>query len=135
MAALAIPAVASLAGDLINKIWPDKSAEEKQKLTQEFEILQGQLALQKAQVEVNKAEAANPNWFVAGWRPFIGWVCGAGLTYQFIGLPLISWASSFAHVPAPPPIDTATLIQLLVALLGLGGYRTFEKVQGVAGKH
>ncbi|MDE2103875.1 MAG: holin family protein [Patescibacteria group bacterium] len=135
MAVLGIPAVASLAKDIIDKIWPDKSEEEKQKLTQEFEILQGQMALQKGQIDVNKAEAANPNWFVAGWRPFIGWVGGLGLTYQFLGLPLLTWASTFAHIPPPPAIDTQTLFQLVLSLLGLGGFRTFEKIKGAANNH
>ena len=37
-----------------------------------------------AQVDVNKAEAQHRSIFVAGWRPFIGWVCGVALAYHFI---------------------------------------------------
>lgn len=133
--AAALLGLAPLAKDIIDKIWPDKSEQEKQQLLEQFQIVQGQLALQKGQVDVNKAEATNPNWFVAGWRPFVGWVCGAGLAYQFIGLPLITWASTFAKIPPPPAIDTATLIQLLVALLGLGGMRTYEKMTGKQSNH
>ena len=36
------------------------------------------------QGENNKIEAAHKSVFVAGWRPFIGWVCGLALFYNFI---------------------------------------------------
>ncbi len=35
-----------------------------------------------------KAEAGNPSVFVSGWRPFIGWVCGLGCAWNWIGLPM-----------------------------------------------
>jgi hypothetical protein len=125
-----------LASTIVNKIWPDKSEEEKQKLAQEFAIMQGQLALQQGQLDVNKVEAANVSVFVAGWRPFIGWVGGMGLAYQFILQPFLVWGSGIWHLAAvPPTIDTTTLFQLVLALLGLGGYRTLEKIKGVSGSH
>src|SRR5260370_768690 len=87
-----------------------------------------------AQIEVNKTEAANVSTFVAGWRPFIGWICGAGLACQFIAGPLFTWISNLMHRPTPfPTLDLGTLMTLLLGMLGLGGLRTYEKVAGVPG--
>lgn len=87
----------------------------------------------KAQTDVNAVEAANSNVFVSGWRPFIGWTCGLALAYQFVAAPVLVWAAlSFGfHPPAPPKLDD-TLWQLVFAMLGMGGLRTFEKIKGVA---
>ena len=113
--------VADLASMVINKIWPDKSEQEKAQLAMAVQVVQGQL-------DINKAEAANPSLFVAGWRPAIGWVCAAALAYQYLARPLIL---GFGLTPMMPGLDD-TLWQLLMGMLGLGGLRTYEKVQGVA---
>ena len=111
-----------LAKTLADKIWPDKSEAERQQLAATMALVQGQL-------DINKAEASNPNWFVAGWRPYIGWICGTGLGYQFLVYPiLIAW------MPKIQQLDMGTLLTLLGGLLGLGGLRTYEKINGVAKK-
>ena len=120
-------AVADLAGKAIDKIWPDKSEQERQQLAAAVAIVQGQL-------DVNKAEATNSSTFVAGWRPFIGWVCGMALAYTYIGYPLLVWAAAVWRPEFKPPVlglDNM-LYELLLGMLGLGGLRTFEKVKGVA---
>jgi hypothetical protein len=95
-----------------------------------------------AQVEVNKIEAASSSFFVAGWRPAVGWVGVLGLAYQFIGYPLMQWGWSFgqgielipAGLAAPPNLEVEQLMTLLAGLLGFGGMRSFEKHKGVASK-
>lgn len=84
-----------------------------------------------AQLSINQVEAAHRSMFVAGWRPFIGWVSGIGLAYNFIVYPILLWASInfFADI-VPPPLETEMLMSLVLALLGLGGMRTYEKVNG-----
>ena len=86
------------------------------------------------QAEINKIEAAHRSVFVAGWRPFIGWVCGAALGYSFIARDLIAWGMSIHSpgTPLPPELAMENLITVLVSLLGLGGLRTIEKLQGRA---
>ena len=109
---------------------------QKQAEIQEIQLqLQGQLVQQvTAQIEVNKQEAASPNMFVAGWRPFIGWICGFGLGCQFIVAPVFTWISALVKHPTPfPTLDLGTLMTLLLGMLGLGGMRTYEKVQGAPG--
>ena len=85
------------------------------------------------ELEINKIEAAHKTVFVAGWRPFIGWVCGLALFYNFIARDLMVWALAFttADMP-PPPLHRDVLTTILYALLGLGGMRTFEKLHGRA---
>ena len=95
-----------------------------------------------AQVDVNKIEAENPNLFVSGWRPAVGWVGVLGLAYQFIGYPLMQWGWSFLQgvdiipkgLTPPPDLQTDQLMVLLSGLLGFGGMRSFEKSRGVAAK-
>jgi len=86
------------------------------------------------QAEINKIEAAHRSVFVAGWRPFIGWVCGSALAYSFIVRDLIAWAMTInaPDTPLPPELAMENLITVLVSLLGLGGLRTFEKMRGRA---
>jgi len=87
-----------------------------------------------AQIELNKIEAAHRTIFVAGWRPFIGWVCGMALLYVFMLRDLLAWgiAASGASIPNPPELATEGLFTVLLALLGLGGLRTVEKLNGRA---
>jgi len=87
------------------------------------------------QIRVNAAEAASPNLFVSGWRPFIGWVCGTVLVWNYIIAPMIHWIVLMvgAEVPVIPTLGINELMPVLMGLLGLGGLRTFEKYKGVEG--
>lgn len=87
----------------------------------------------KLQAAINMIEAQHRSVFVAGWRPFIGWVCGAGLAWKFVFYELLGWLSAIFGGPTPPQlIGVSELIPLVVALLGLGAYRTTEKMAGKA---
>lgn len=101
--------------------------------------LAGELAQVQGQLDANVAEAKNANWFVAGWRPAVGWVCVAGLFYSYFLQPFAQFAmASFHWAPLGnlPTLDTGTMISgLLIPLLGLGAMRTVEKVQGAQGNH
>lgn len=119
---------------IIDRMFPDpaKKAEaelELMKLTQS-----GDLQQIMAQLEINAKEAQSPSMFVAGWRPFVGWICGGGLLYATIVHSLLGWLAGIVGWPAPPAVDTDTLLYVLGALLGVGGLRTLEKVKGVAAK-
>jgi len=85
-----------------------------------------------AQTEINKIEAAHRSIFVAGWRPFIGWVCGAALAWRFIFFDLMTWvALVFNPAYTPPKLEgTSDLMMIVLSLLGLGGLRTYEKMKG-----
>jgi hypothetical protein len=94
--------------------------------------LDASVKLAVGQMDVNKTEAANSSMFVAGWRPWIGWVCGTALGYQFLLHPLLCWLSLAQGWPVPPRLDMDTLLTLLTGMLGLAGLRTGEKFKGVA---
>ena len=80
-----------------------------------------------AQAATNTEEAKHGSVFVAGWRPFVGWVSGCGLATQAIVLPLLEILTGRAYT-----LDTALLIFTLGGMLGIGGMRTYEKVRGVS---
>ena len=121
-------AISDLAGTVINKIWPDKSEAEKQQLAAAVMVVQGQL-------DINRGEASNPSVFVSGWRPAIGWVCGAACAWNWIGLKIALFVAVYlGHELKVQPADTSEMLPILMGMLGLGGLRTVEKVQGVAAK-
>lgn len=122
---LGVGQVADLVTTVVNKIWPDKTEQEKQELAAALTVVQGQL-------EINKVEAAHSSIFVAGWRPASGWICNIGLLYTFLLQPLLTWLCTVAGVALPPGIPFDALYVLLGSLLGVGTLRTVDKVKGVA---
>ena len=86
-----------------------------------------------AQIEVNKTEAASGSVFKGGWRPFIGWVCGAAFAYHFVLQPFILFGVAVAGVAIPelPTFDMGSLMTVMMGMLGLGGLRSYEKKQGL----
>ena len=138
--ALAAPLVA-----IINKVVPDKAAADAAKAQLAAQLATGQLAEELAQLQavtsnqsdVDKVEAASTSVFIAGWRPYVGWICGTGLGLQVIIAPLFTWISALVGHPTPfPKMDDALLQSTLAGMLGLGyGLRTYEKFKGVAGQH
>lgn len=87
----------------------------------------------RMQVLVNMIEAKHRTVFVAGWRPFIGWVCGVALAYHYIAYGFIGWAMALwaPDVQPPPQVGIGDLLVVLGGLLGLGTLRTREKEKGV----
>lgn len=121
-------AVADLATTVIGKIWPDKTEAEKQQLAAAVTLIQGQIA-------INQAEASNPSIFVSGWRPAIGWVCGMACAWNWVGLPVVKMVMAiYGHPLALNPADIGEMMPILLGMLGLGGLRTAEKINGVAAK-
>jgi hypothetical protein len=127
-----ISAALDLGNTLIQRIFPDPAQAAQAKL--ELIKLQqsGDLAQITGQLDINKIEAASTSVFVSGWRPAIGWICACALAYQYLVRPLaIAGFAAFGHpLPVMPGLDD-NLWQLLLGMLGLGGLRTFEKLNGV----
>lgn len=87
------------------------------------------------QTEINKVEAGHANIFVSGWRPFIGWTCGAAFAYHYVIQPVLVFAAALLGKSATlPEFSMDSLLTVLFGLLGLGGLRTYEKFKGVASK-
>jgi hypothetical protein len=118
--------VAGVVGSVIDRIWPNKTEQEKAELQAAMLMVQGQM-------QVNQAEAASSSVFVAGWRPFIGWVCGSACAWNWIGLPIAKAGLALAGNPlAVSPADLSDMLPVLMGMLGLGAMRSFEKTKGVA---
>jgi len=126
---------------LIDRLFPDPAA----KAAAQLELLKMQQAgdlaqlaadtdLAKLQIQTNIAEAAG-NWFTSGWRPCIGWVCGAGLAYAALIEPFARFIAKvwFGYTGEFPVIDTTLTMQILMGMLGLGAMRSVEKVKGAEG--
>ena len=125
-----IGSVATAIKGIIDKFVPDADT----KLKLEMEIGRVLQAADAQQNEINKVEAASTNWFVAGWRPFIGWVCGFSLAYMWVLRDWLVWIVTAFHlnIPTPPMLMQEQALDLVIAMLGMGGIRAWEKVKGVA---
>ncbi len=121
---------------LLDKFFPDAQ----QRVEAEQFITKQLASLNNAQVSVNLKEAENPRLFISGWRPFIGWVCGGGFAYAVVGKDILNWIVNLLNgiwgytIPPLPAPDLTLMFEVLIGLLGLGGYRSWEKINGVASK-
>ncbi len=114
--------------NILDKFVADKDL--KQKL--EHELKTELHRANMAQIEVNKEEAKHRTVFVAGWRPFTGWVCATALAYHFILEPIIVFVLALYNIQLTlPQFDMGSLLTVLMGMLGLGGLRTYEKKQGL----
>lgn len=108
--------------------------------TSDEERLQAQAVLEKLknhpaelQVELNRIEAAHRSVFVAGWRPAVGWLCAIGVGWSYLGHPLFLWAAALWWPDLQPPaIQTDSLFELVLAMLGMAGLRSLDKAGGRA---
>jgi hypothetical protein len=123
-----IGSVADAISNIIGKIFPDKNVTEQAKIKL-AELAQAgglkELELLLEQIKVNAVEAASEKWWVAGWRPFIGWICGSALGYTFVIQPFLSFMTGWLV----PVLDMGELMTILMGMLGLAGLRTYEKTQ------
>ena len=112
---------------LLEKVIPDK--DKREAMAHEIATMAETQAHSQimAQLQVNKQEAAHKSLFVAGWRPSVGWVCCSALAANYIVFPLLGAAD--VNIEA---LDLATMLTILLGMLGLGGMRTYEKRAGVA---
>lgn len=134
-------AVADLVGKVIDKIFPDPIEAEKARirlaeLSQQGALaeLQSETQLLQGQIDINKIDASSGDKYQSRWRPTVGWVCTVGLAYQTIIRDLMDWTARVAGYPGDfPSMDTATLVGLLIALLGVGAMRSVDiRARGAA---
>ena len=131
--------VVDIIGKVIDRVIPDPAAAAEAKLKVDTLVQNGQLAqlaaetaAMTAQTDTNKVEAASNSVFVAGWRPFCGWIGGCGLAYaaiieptaRFVATVIVGYQGDF------PAIDTTVTMQVLFGMLGLGAMRSYDKAKG-----
>jgi hypothetical protein len=134
---------------IIERLWPnpreaEKAKVELAKLSADGELqhmletskltlaeIEQQTSIALAQVNVNEIEAASDSKFKSYWRPFIGWTCGGAFAWYFLcGPVLVSVLSIFGIDVTLTDFATGELMTVLIGMLGLGGYRTYERVSG-----
>lgn len=122
--------------DILGMFFPDKTEEEKAKLAQAFQYANLISDADKSQNAVNQEEAKSANIFIAGWRPFIGWVCGTACAWNWIGISVVKAICAIAAYKLAFDLQPASLTEMmpiLLGLLGLGTLRTVEKIRGAEG--
>lgn len=129
-----LTAIFDVAGKIIDRVIPDKVAAQKAKDELAKEETKNEFSLMLGQMQINMEEAKSINWFVAGWRPYIGWICGTALLYVALLEPFIRFIAVviFSYQGKFPVIDTTITMQVLLGMLGLGGLRTYEKTRNGA---
>ena len=129
---LLLPAITPIIDKILDLI-PNENERARAREKFEFEMAKAVNEAAAQQSRINEAEASHSSVFVAGWRPFIGWVCGIGIAWAYLLHPILIWLVAAYQLPIQniPNLDTDGLYQLVLAMLGLGGLRTFEKIKGV----
>ena len=147
----AIPSILDIGGKVIDKIFPDKEKAEEMKLkllemqqAGELKELEALTQVDLAQLEVNKIEAQSESLFKSGWRPAFGWIGVAGFFYNFVGGPTLTYVTNIINsivlytvanpskwhaVTVPGPLDLSEIAPIVIGMLGLGVYRTVEKIR------
>jgi hypothetical protein len=123
--------VLGLINTVIERLIPDKEKQAEAKLAMQAELMKGDLQLTLAQIDVNAKEAASQSTFVAGWRPFIGWVGGFAIAYTYIVQPFLGYiikVFSPGFLP-PPTLNTSDLMVLITGMLGLAAARSYDKAK------
>jgi hypothetical protein len=126
-----IAPILGIVGQIFDRVIPDKAAAEKAKLEAAAALQSQDFQLALEQIKVNQEEAKSSYWFVAGWRPACGWIGALALGYAAIIEPFARFIAKvgFAYSGAFPVVDTTITMQILFGILGLGAYRSFEKVK------
>lgn len=121
-------------GDSLDKLFTsdDERAEKRNELVKaerDFSLAALQV-LEKSdekQADINIEEARTGSFFIAGWRPAIGWIGVLALAYQFVLYPFLLWLNISPN--PPPPLDAGVLFSMVTGMLGIGAMRSFDKLQ------
>lgn len=133
-----VTALFDIGSSIISRVWPDPAQQsdallklEKLKQDGDLAAMESEVKLLTGQLDINLEEAKHPSIFIAGWRPFVGWVGGFSLAYAGILEPLMRFiATTAGYTGAFPIIDTSATITILMGMLGMGAMRSFDKTKG-----
>lgn len=133
MIAALIPQLLPILANVVDKTIPDKAQKSVAMLELEKALVDNADKINLETIKTNQIEASHKSIWVAGWRPAIGWSCSLGIAWLFIGHPVATWVAQLLGYTGMvmPTIDTEVLLELTLAMLGMAGLRTFEKIKGV----
>lgn len=122
-----ISAGLGLANTIIDKIFPDKTKAEEAKAALKMADLTNEFQFYFGQIQTNIEEAKSNSIFVAGWRPYVGWVCGTGFAWQYVVGPFLQFVlNAFGVLSSLPVLETGELMTMLLGMLGLAGMRSYD---------
>lgn len=122
-----ISAGLGLANTIIDKIFPDKTKAEEAKAALKMADLTNEFQLYFGQIQTNIEEAKSNSIFIAGWRPYVGWVCGTGFAWQYVVGPFLQFVlNAFGVLSSLPVLETGELMTMLLGMLGLAGMRSYD---------
>lgn len=127
---MSILPIFDIIGSIVSSILPNTTEIEKAKIAEAMATNADLTALLTGQMQINEAEANSGSIFVGGWRSAVGWVCAAAFAWEFVLQPILLFISaSFHYNIVVPNFDFSTMSTVLMGMLGLGGLKTFEKIQ------
>lgn len=135
-----IGALLPVVGKVLDKVIPNVAEREKAKMElqlklaeQEGELVKALIQSDIAQAEINKIEAQSENPIKSLWRPALAWVCVVSFSWLTVLQPIAVFVYPLftGKQLIVPTIDTSILTTVLFGILGLAGYRTYEKKSGV----
>jgi len=100
-----------------------------EKKAAEILLMKVQQEPDKWQAEINKIEAGHSNMFISGWRPALGWLCAIALGWGWVLAPILEFIFPERKMPA---IELGQAVSLVMAMLGMGALRSYEKKSGIA---
>lgn len=131
-----ISSITDAISKVLDRVLPDKAQNDAAKAALLETEVQGEIQTVLAQIQVNQAEATSKSVFVAGWRPYVGWICGSALAYVAMVQPFLTFLVRLKYPTFnPPAVDNTLTGEVLMGLLGLGAMRSYDKAQGTGSGH
>ena len=124
--------------DSVGKIVDELHTSDEEKAQAKIKLKELDNALNKAQTDINLADAKSTATGLGGllqriWRPLIGFSCALAIFWEFVLKQfLVFFLAVFEVQTLPlPSLDMGVLMPLVMSLLGMAGLRTYEKQKGI----
>ena len=121
-------------GNIVDELYTS----EEEKAAAKLAIKKVEAELKKRQMDINLADAQSKAGGISGaiqriWRPLIGFGCALAIMFEYDLKPFLMFFLATFHIETLPlpELDMGTLMPLVMALLGMGAIRSYEKVKGV----
>lgn len=126
-----------LGGDLVKNVGgiiDSLHTSEEEKAQAKIKLKEIEAQINKAQSDINLADAQSKAGGISGmlqrsWRPLIGMSCALAILWEYVlkqFLLFVIAANNWETAPLPS-LDMGTLMPLVMALLGMGALRSYEK--------
>lgn len=126
-----LTAILNIANTVLDRVIPDKTQAAAAKAQLLEATVNGEIQNAVSQLQVDQAEAQSKSVFVAGWRPWIGWVCGMAFAYVYVVQPLLVFIlAAFRRSVNIPSVNLDGMMPVLLGMLGLGAMRSWDKANG-----